>query len=137
MQHTGTVRTLALGVLMTGVALAGAAAAGDPHKLSDAELDATTAGSAAGGEAQRLLTFDVTQRTRSGRTVTVDGSLDLLGPLPGATPRQMLVLDRSQNNLQSVININAVNSAVNVLLNLNVNIDSRVDTLRQTNVNGL
>lgn len=137
MQHTRTVTALALGTLLTGLALAGDAAAGEPYKLSDAELDATTAGSAGSGEAQRLLTFDVARRTHSGRTVTADGSLELLEPLPGAIPRQMLVLDRSQNNLQSVININAVNSAVNVLLNLNVNIDSRVGNLRQTNMNGL
>lgn len=131
MQYTGTVMAIALGAL-----LAGGAAAGEPYELSDAELDATTAGSATGG-AQRLLTFDVARRSRSGRTVTADGSLELLEPLPGAIPHQMLVLDRAQNNLQSVININAVNSAVNVLLNLNVNIDSRVGDLRQTNVNGL
>lgn len=137
MQHSGNVAALVSGTLLMGLVLTGVAVAGEPYELSDAELDATTAGSASDGEVQPLLMFDIARSTRSGRTVTADGSLDLLGPLPGAIPQQMLVLDRSQNNLQSVININAVNSAVNVLLNLNVNVDSRVGSLRQTNVNGL
>ncbi len=43
--------------------------------------------------------------------------------------------DAAQRDLRSVVNINAVNSAVNVLLNLNVNVDSSVGTLNQLNFN--
>ena len=42
----------------------------------------------------------------------------------------------AQQNLTSLININAVNSNVSVLLNLNVNINSSVGTLTQTNLTG-
>jgi hypothetical protein len=40
----------------------------------------------------------------------------------------------AQQNLSSLVNINAVNSQVNVLLNLNVNINSTVGTLTQANL---
>jgi hypothetical protein len=43
---------------------------------------------------------------------------------------------QAQQNLSSLININAVNSNINVLLNLNVNLNSTVGTLTQTNMNG-
>jgi hypothetical protein len=42
----------------------------------------------------------------------------------------------AQQNLSSLININAVNSTINVLLNLNVNINSTVGTILQSNLNG-
>jgi hypothetical protein len=42
----------------------------------------------------------------------------------------------AQQNLNSIININAVNSKVNVLLNLNVNINSTVGSVLQSNLNG-
>jgi hypothetical protein len=42
----------------------------------------------------------------------------------------------AQQNLSSLININAVNSTINVLLNLNINIDSTVGTILQNNLNG-
>jgi len=42
--------------------------------------------------------------------------------------------DTAQQNLTSLVNINAVNSNVNVLLNLNVNINSTVGTLTQSNM---
>jgi hypothetical protein len=44
--------------------------------------------------------------------------------------------DNAQSGLQSLVNINAVNSAVNVLLNLNVSIDSSVGAINQMNLNG-
>jgi hypothetical protein len=43
---------------------------------------------------------------------------------------------QAQQNLSSLININAVNSNINVLLNLNVNLNSTVGTLTQANMNG-
>lgn len=42
----------------------------------------------------------------------------------------------AQQNLSSLININAVNSTINVLLNLNININSTVGTVLQNNLNG-
>jgi hypothetical protein len=42
----------------------------------------------------------------------------------------------AQQNLSSLININAANSTINVLLNLNVNINSQVGSILQSNLNG-
>lgn len=42
----------------------------------------------------------------------------------------------AQQNLSSLININAVNSTINVLLNLNINVNSTVGTILQSNLNG-
>jgi hypothetical protein len=42
----------------------------------------------------------------------------------------------AQQNLSSLVNINAVNSNINVLLNLNVNLNSTVGTVSQSNLNG-
>jgi hypothetical protein len=70
--------------------------------------------------------------------VTGAGTLQVLtGPLTSTTNMGTLTLNGSaQQNLSSLVNINAVNSNINVLLNLNVNINSTVGTLTQTNMNG-
>ncbi|MDD9304524.1 MAG: hypothetical protein HUK40_20145 [Desulfobacter sp.] len=48
------------------------------------------------------------------------------------------ITDNAQQNLSSLININAVNSPVNVLLNLNITLDSTIGTLVQQNwLNGM
>jgi hypothetical protein len=43
----------------------------------------------------------------------------------------------AQQNLSSLVNINAVNSTINVLLNLNININSTIGTITQANLNSL
>ena len=43
------------------------------------------------------------------------------------------LMDNAQSNLQSLVNINAVNSPVQVLMNLNVNVNSTVGRLNQWN----
>ena len=48
----------------------------------------------------------------------------------------LMIRDNAQGSLKSFININAVNAPVQILLNLNVNIESRVGTLKQFNVQG-
>ena len=62
----------------------------------------------------------------------------LTGPLTGANQNQstLTLNGGAQQNLTSLININAVNSNVNVLLNLNVNINSTVGTIMQSNLTG-
>ena len=62
----------------------------------------------------------------------------LTGPLTGTTQNQstLTLSGGAQQNLTSLININAVNSNVNVLLNLNVNINSTVGTITQVNLTG-
>jgi hypothetical protein len=64
----------------------------------------------------------VVQPVSNSTTTTTTGSVNLGG--------------NAQQNLSSLININAVNSTINVLLNLNVNINSTVGTILQSNLNG-
>lgn len=64
----------------------------------------------------------VVQPVSNSTTSTTNGTVNLGG--------------NAQQNLSSLININAVNSTINVLLNLNVNINSTVGTILQSNLNG-
>jgi hypothetical protein len=99
--------------------------------LADEELDAITAGAA--DEASELLEFNVKHETASGRRIEVDGAIDVdrARSLQNAA---LTLQDSAQSNLQSLININAVQSAVNVLVNLNITIDSNVGEIRQLNL---
>jgi len=65
--------------------------------------------------------------------VTVDGAIDL-ERVRSIDNAALLLQDSAQSNLQSLININAVQSAVNVLVNLNITIDSNVGEIRQLNL---
>ncbi len=99
--------------------------------LDDRALQSITAGSAMNEGTLEVMTFDVVRTTRSGRVVAADGSLSLL------EANRLILSGGAQNGLSSVININAVNSAINVLLNLNITVDSRVGAINQTNINQL
>ena len=99
--------------------------------LSDAALDAITAGAA--DETQELLEFNVKHETASGRRVEVDGAIDV-ERVRSIESAALLLQDSAQSNLQSLININAVQSAVNVLVNLNITIDSQVGEIHQLNL---
>jgi hypothetical protein len=69
--------------------------------------------------------------------VTGAGTLQVLsGPITGGNTSTLTLSGGAQQNLSSLVNINAVNSNINVLLNLNVNINSTVGTLTQTNLTG-
>lgn len=125
-----TKKLLLLSLLVACLPLPGMADPGPP--LDDQALQNITAGSAMMDENPLdIMTFDVVRTTRSGRVVTADGSLSLLGA------NRLILTGGAQNGLSSVININAVNSAVNVLLNLNITVDSRVGAINQTNFNQL
>ena len=50
-------------------------------------------------------------------------------------PTGLLIIDNgAQNNLSALVNLNAVNSEVTVLLNLNIAINSVVGEIRQINI---
>ena len=112
--------------LLACVSLAQAA-----EPLNDHQLDAVTAGAAE--EAQELLDFNLKHTTASGRRVALDGSIDV-EQARSIENAALLLQDSAQSNLQSLININAVQSAVNVLVNLNITIDSNVGEIRQLNL---
>ncbi len=102
-----------------------------PQPMSDAELDGITAGSAA--PAEELATFEAMRTTRRGSDIHAFGSAELLS---GQDYRLLSLADNAQQNLSALININAVNSPVNVLLNLNVNVNSNVGEMQQINIQG-
>jgi hypothetical protein len=81
----------------------------------------------------------------SGEVPTVNGLVSGVGSLvvqaPSSTTNNtttgtLNLTGSAQQNLSSLININAVNSTINVLLNLNININSTVGTILQSNLNG-
>jgi len=110
--------------------------------LNDAALDRVTAAGGSGtftaGLSNGVINFQGSIPTKNG-LVSGAGTLSLLsGPLSGTSLNQstLTLNGGAQQNLNSLVNINAVNSNINVLLNLNVNINSTVGTLTQTNLTG-
>jgi hypothetical protein len=106
--------------------------------MSDAVLDQVTAGSISAGLSDGVVRFQGSTPTPNG-LVSADGSLGILtAPLGSSSTTQgtLNIAGNAQQNLSSLVNINAVNSVVNVLLNLNINMNSTVGTLTQSNLNG-
>ena len=108
-----------------------------PQPLTDAAMDRVTAGEMTAGLSDGVVKFQGSVPTKNG-LVTGAGTMAVLtGPLTTIQNQGTLTLSGgAQQNLTSLVNINAVNSNVNVLLNLNVNINSTVGTLTQTNLTG-
>jgi hypothetical protein len=123
--------------LLTQAGMAQNAVRHAPKPLSDAAMDRVTAGGMTAGLSDGVVKFQGSVPTKNG-LVTGAGTLAVLtGPLSSTTNQGTLTLNgQAQQNLSSLVNINAVNSNINVLLNLNVNINSTVGTLTQTNLTG-
>jgi len=107
--------------------------------LDDSTLDRVTAA----GVTTRVLPGGVINFT--GEVPTANGLVQGIGSLvvqpvinntTTTTTGTVNLSGNAQQNLSSLININAVNSTINVLLNLNVNINSTVGTILQSNLNG-
>ncbi len=104
--------------------------------LSDSMLEKVTAAGVSASVSQGVVNFTGQVPTANG-LVTSTGSLAIqTAPLSGTTLSSLTLNGDAQQNLTSLININAVNSKINVLLNLNVNINSTVGTILQSNLNG-
>lgn len=104
---------------------------GEP--LNDAALDRVTAGGISAGISDGVVKFEGAVPTANG-LVTSAGTLSVLkGPMTGNNMGSLTLNGQAQQNLSSLVNINAVNSNINVLLNLNVNINSTVGTVMQSN----
>jgi len=124
--------------LLTQIGMAQSAARHTPQPLNDAAMDRVTAGKITAGVSNGVVNFQGSVPTQNG-LVTGAGTLAVLtGPLTGTTQSQstLTLNGQAQQNLSSLININAVNSNINVLLNLNVNLNSTVGTITQTNLTG-
>lgn len=100
--------------------------------LTDEQLDAVTAG--ADGAQLEEIVVHAARMTASGKQVTADGTVAVQRAAGPIDPVELLLRDSAQSNLQALVNLNAVHSAVNVLVNLNINIDSQVGELHQINL---
>ena len=122
--------------LLTQAGMAQTPARHKPKPLNDAALDRVTAGGFSAGLSNGVVTFQGSVPTNNG-LVTGAGTLAVLtGPLTGTNQSTLTLNGGAQQNLSSLVNINAVDSNVNVLLNLTVNIGSTVGTITQTNLTG-
>jgi len=123
--------------LLIPAGMAQTAARQKPQPLNDAAMDRVTAGGITAGLSDGVVKFQGSVPTKNG-LVTGAGTMAVLtGPLTATQNQGTLTLNGgAQQNLTSLVNINAVNSNVNVLLNLNVNINSTVGTITQTNLTG-
>jgi hypothetical protein len=100
--------------------------------LSDEALNSITAGSTNSVEyGEEILTRIPFRYT--GRKGNVDGEVIVIPMSSYSQASQLQLMDNAQSNLQSLININAVNSPVQVLLNLNINVNSSIGNVNQLN----
>jgi hypothetical protein len=107
-----------------------------PTPMSDSTLDHVTAAGISASAANGVVKFQGEVPTPNG-LVSSAGSLAVQSASSTNTSIGSLTLNgNAQQNLSSLINLNAVNSKINVLLNLNVNINSTVGTIIQSNLNG-
>lgn len=129
---TGAQTRLPAVCVLTLLAAVSARPALTAELLNDEQLDVVTAG--AESSALEEIVVHATRLTAGGRKVTAEGTIGVqkTGDAPSAA--DLLLRDSAQSNLQALINVNAVNSVVNVLLNLNITIDSDVGEIRQLNL---
>jgi len=102
------------------------------EELSNHELSAVTAGNAnldnASQEALTRIPFSYSSKKGS-----VDGEVIVVPMNTYNQASSLQLMDNAQANLRSLININAVNSPIQILLNLNININSTIGNLNQLN----
>jgi hypothetical protein len=100
--------------------------------LSDEELNSIAAGSTnVDYESMESLTRIPFRYV--GRRGEVDGEVIVIPMSSYSQASQLQLMDNAQSNLQSLININAVNSPVQILLNLNINVNSSIGNINQLN----
>lgn len=126
-------KMLTIKILLSLVTLSMTSIAHSYEILTDNELDVITAGSAAGTNRESV-GFEFNRRLGRGRHIDGGGNIEYSPTNIGQyTSSSLSLSDNAQNNLSALININAVNSPVQVLLNLNININSKVGSVNQSN----
>ena len=104
------------------------------HVLTDEEMDQVCAGGVDATMTGNVLSF--AGQTANGQ-VSGAGTVEVrTAAEQNATTGVLILQDSAQSGSKSFIGINAVNSQIQVLLNLNVNINSSVGNLSQTNLSG-
>jgi hypothetical protein len=101
--------------------------------LSDEALGEITAGTAAAVYDDGRLYIDLSKTTARGNRIGARGDLNFNGGNTTVNSGLLSLSDNAQGNLRALVNTNAVNSAVQVLINLNISINSRIDVLNQIN----
>ena len=134
--------------LVACLSLAAGFAYAGGREMTDEELDAVKAGAfEVASTAPNHLSFAIDDV--GGNRFTVDGTGDVTLsaiPIAVAEPTQTFVTntvtssvnvsDSAQQNLSALVNLNAANAVIQVLMNLNINVDSTVNNLSQTNLGG-
>lgn len=122
--------------LLSHVGMAQGLAAHKAQPLTDVQMDRVTAAGVSAGINNGVVNFEGSIPTANG-LVSATGSLQkLTTPLSTNNMSTLTLNGGAQQNLSSLLNINSVNSAINVLMNLNVNINSTVGSIVQSNLNG-
>ena len=124
-------RICSLLVVSCGLAAMTHARASEP--LTDEQLDAITAGSAAAAVRGAPVSFEVQRVTARGKRIGASGNAQVVNSLDLSNFGLLRLEDNAQGNLRALVNTNAVNSTVQVLINLNINIDSTINSITQVN----
>jgi hypothetical protein len=135
-------RTITFMISTLALLTVGAPAAAQVRALTDAELDRVTAGSARPATAtpntlpDEPIAFDFKSPAGTRHSVEGSGTVQVASqPVPvGAS--SIVIRDNAQQQLQSFINITAANALVQVLVNLNITINSTVGSVQQVNLSG-
>ncbi len=119
-----------------------APAQAEAYELTDAVLGDVTA-KGVGADTLDLtgntLDFALSGLTHDNIGVDVTGSAEVLQQALASTPTvqnigTVILQDQAQQNLRALVNVNAVNSMVQVLLNLNISVNSEVGSITQGNL---
>ncbi len=101
-------------------------------ELTDQQLTAVTAGSVDASSSSTEALTRIPFRY-SGKNGEVDGEILVVPIANYNTQGSLQLMDNAQSNLSSLINVNAVNSPVQILLNLNVTVNSSIGSINQLN----
>lgn len=123
-------------LLLTQVGFSQSSKKPKPKLMDDSTLNRVTAAGITANATNGVVNFQGETATPNGLVSSVGSLAMSSGPITGMSVGTLTLNGSAQQNLSSLININAVNSKVNVLLNLNVNINSTVGTIIQSNING-
>ena len=108
------------------------------QELNDEEMDMVTAGSLTASGSDGQFRFQLGGEKGSRLSIEGNGSVAAsANPAPAGPAGYLILRDNAQSGLRSFVNVNAVNSRIQVLINLVVNINSTVNSIHQSNaVNG-
>jgi hypothetical protein len=131
LQRNNIIRGIGVLMLVTCTGLSFA----DGRELSDDELDEVVAGTVDESLQEELLRFSYVGPAGPRHEAEIDGTLSVSGgPLPGVPTGLLMIDNGAQTDLSALVNLNAVNSQVNILLNLNISINSVVGEIHQINI---